>query len=122
MFLVMERLDGETLSARLSRGPLPLVDAIQIMGHVLSALDALHRHGIVHRDLKPSNIFITPHGAKLLDFGLARRAGDDDTHAPMTDPGMLVGTPRYMAPEQVRGERWTSERTFSRRARSCTRC
>ena len=73
---------------------------------MLLALDALHQRGVVHRDLKPSNIFLTPHGVKLLDFGLARPmpAAMADTQTNLTVPGAILGTPSYMAPEQVRGE------------------
>ena len=71
MFLAMELLQGESLAARSSRGPLPLGEAGSIALGVLHGLEALHRQGLVHRDLKPSNIFLTPHGVKLLDFGLA---------------------------------------------------
>jgi serine/threonine protein kinase/tetratricopeptide (TPR) repeat protein len=100
LFLAMELLDGEPLSTRLSRGALPPGDASQIGLSVLSALGALHLKGIVHRDLKPSNIFLALHGVKLLDFGLARplTAGSD-----LTMPGVVMGTPRYMAPEQIEG-------------------
>jgi TolB-like protein/tRNA A-37 threonylcarbamoyl transferase component Bud32 len=105
-FLVMELLDGETLSDRLLRGPLALAPALEIMLPVLSALSALHARGLVHRDLKPSNIFLTPHGVKLLDFGLARQIARDaaDTMSAITLPGTLSGTPRYMAPEQITGD------------------
>ena len=72
LFLAMELLEGESLATRLERGPLPVPEAIRLGLDVLSALGALHEQRIVHRDLKPSNIFLTPHGAKLLDFGLAR--------------------------------------------------
>jgi serine/threonine-protein kinase len=73
---------------------------------ILGALSALHAHGIVHRDLKPTNIFMTPYGVKLLDFGLARPQFDDSavTTAGLTRAGVVVGTPRYMAPEQVTGD------------------
>ncbi len=70
---------------------------------MLSALSALHARGIIHRDLKPSNVFVTPHGVKLLDFGLARPELDEpaQTVTAITQAGMLIGTPRYMAPELV---------------------
>src|SRR5207249_1550560 len=71
LFIAMERLEGESLAEHLRRGALPLTDTVQIGLQVLAALDALHRRGITHRDLKPSNIFLTPHGAKVLDFGIA---------------------------------------------------
>ena len=73
---------------------------------MLSALDAIHARGIVHRDLKPSNIFLTPHGVKLLDFGLARAVEEagDQTHAGITMAGTVMGTPHYMSPEQLTGD------------------
>jgi TolB-like protein len=105
LFLAMELLDGEPLSDRLARGPLPAGDAIQIALAVLSALAALHQKGIVHRDLKPSNIFLSAHGVKLLDFGLARPlvgpAGSAESD--LTQPGVVFGTPRYLAPELIEG-------------------
>lgn len=105
-FLTMELLEGEPLDRRLLRGPVSSRDALPIALAVLNALEALHGRGLVHRDVKPSNIFITHHGPKLLDFGLARPALEglpDDGSTPVTQAGMVVGTPQYMAPEQVTG-------------------
>jgi serine/threonine protein kinase/tetratricopeptide (TPR) repeat protein len=109
LFIAMELLEGEALAERLRRGPLSVADALPIGLGVLAALSALHGRGIVHRDLKPSNVFLTPHGAKLLDFGLARPSDPGlslgaSSVAELTQTGMLVGTPRYMAPEQVTGD------------------
>ena len=72
----------------------------------MAALEALHRHDIVHRDLKPSNVFLTPVGVKLLDFGLARPVASSSaqTEAGLTMPGTIVGTPSYLAPEQLLGQ------------------
>jgi serine/threonine protein kinase len=75
-YLVLEFLEGETLALRLRRGPVPLAELLEIAGQIASALDFAHRHGIVHRDLKPGNVMLTRRGAKLLDFGLARRSPD----------------------------------------------
>ena len=103
-FLCMELLDGQSLADRLMGGPLSLPDAATTELAMLSALAALHRRGIVHRDLKPTNIFLTANGVKLLDFGLARTAAASPDETAVTVPGMVMGSPRYMAPEQVRGE------------------
>ena len=101
LYLVMELLSGDPLSERIARGTIPLVEALQVTLGVLGALEALHSRGIVHRDLKPSNVFLTSHGVKLLDFGLARPpATEAHTDPGLTSPGMIVGTPRYMPPEQ----------------------
>jgi serine/threonine protein kinase/tetratricopeptide (TPR) repeat protein len=105
LFIAMELLEGEALSERLRHGPLSVSHAVPIGLGMLAALSALHARGIVHRDLKPSNVFLTPHGVKLLDFGLARpqlEAALDSTEG-LTRTGILMGTPRYMAPEQVVG-------------------
>lgn len=112
-FMVMELLEGEALASRLLRGPLPLDQAIDAVLKILSALSALHGRALLHRDLKPSNIFLSTHGVKLLDFGLAKAvAGRQDetphdetlTDAELTQPGMIVGTPRYASPEQIAGK------------------
>jgi eukaryotic-like serine/threonine-protein kinase len=105
LFIAMELLEGEVLADRLRRGPLNATDAIAVGLEMLGALAALHARGIVHRDLKPSNVFLTSHGVKLLDFGLAR----PEMEGPLSDTGLtrtgiLMGTPRYMSPEQVAGE------------------
>lgn len=104
-YLVMELLEGESLAARLARGALPLGDAVEIALGMLAALDALHGHATMHRDLKPSNVFLSTHGVKLLDFGLAKPSAShaDATETELTQPGMILGTPRYASPEQVTG-------------------
>jgi serine/threonine protein kinase/tetratricopeptide (TPR) repeat protein len=106
VFIAMELLEGEALAARLERGALTAAEAMPIGLGVLAALAALHGRGIVHRDLKPSNVFLTSHGVKLLDFGLAQPelAGADGLAAGLTRTGVVMGTPRYMSPEQVAGE------------------
>jgi Tol biopolymer transport system component len=126
-YLVMEYVQGESLDARLRRGPLPLKQAMELAMQICDALDRAHRAGIVHRDLKPANIMVTESGAKLLDFGLAKPsaalatfAGDNPGSltpstptvnlsslrtpaAALTQQGTIVGTFQYMAPEVVQG-------------------
>jgi non-specific serine/threonine protein kinase len=106
LFIAMELLEGEPLSDQLQRGPLNVADAVTVGLEMLAALSALHARGIIHRDLKPSNVFRTPHGVKLLDFGLARPELDSAMSAAtdITRTGTIMGTPRYMAPEAIRGE------------------
>ncbi len=101
-YLVMEWLDGEDLGTRLKGAGLSVEEALGIARQVASALSAAHEKGIVHRDVKPSNVYLVdrqPDRVKLLDFGIARRAG----LATLTTTGIVVGTPSYMAPEQARG-------------------
>jgi serine/threonine-protein kinase len=106
LFIAMELLEGEALSDRLRRGPLSAAETLPVGVAMLAALAALHTRGIVHRDLKPSNVFLTPHGLKLLDFGLARPEleGALQADTALTRTGVVMGTPRYMSPEQVVGE------------------
>jgi serine/threonine protein kinase len=108
LYLAMELLEGEPLSTALVRGPQPVAETVALGRGILAALDALHANGVIHRDLKPSNVFLTPHGVKLLDFGLARPLPSELTQSLAREPdltrsGLIVGTPRYMSPEQVLG-------------------
>ena len=110
-FIVMEFVDGETLAARLSRGALPVREAVHYARQIAGAVDAAHRRNIIHRDLKPSNIMLSKSGAKLLDFGLAKlhqpvepigemaTVTNDISHS-----GDVLGTLRYMAPEVLKGK------------------
>src|SRR5262249_20679080 len=103
-FLVMELIDGKTLREIAGEGP-PLGVLGAVIGQVARALAAAHGAGIVHRDIKPENIMVRPDGyVKVLDFGLARRLPSSLGFSPdgaTTDPGLLLGTLRYMSPEQA---------------------
>jgi len=111
-YLVMELLEGQTLSDRLAKGPLPLDQTLRYGAEIADALDRAHRQGIVHRDLKPGNVMLTSSGVKILDFGLARAIAPSSsatlltalpTEAPLTEAGTVLGTVQYMAPEQLEG-------------------
>jgi len=114
-YLVMEYIEGETLAGRLTKGSLPVDQALRFAVQIADALDKAHRQGLVHRDLKPGNIMLTASGAKLLDFGLAKLvqtgSGSAATHLTalptaekdLTAAGAIIGTLQYMAPEQLEG-------------------
>jgi eukaryotic-like serine/threonine-protein kinase len=112
-FIVMEYVEGETLKARIDRGPLDLPQVLDVGLQVAEAVGAAHAAGVIHRDLKPGNVIVTPEGwAKVLDFGLATTApllpgamdGSAEHLSRLTGTGLAVGTIPYMSPEQTRGE------------------
>ncbi len=115
-FLVMECIEGETLATRLERGALPFDQALDYAEQIAGGLDTAHRSGIVHRDVKPGNVMLIKDGVKLLDFGLAKVVEDktptNDSSAPteqrdlhpISDERAILGTPQYMAPEQLQGD------------------
>jgi hypothetical protein len=109
MYAVTELLEGQSLRDRLSTGAVPVRKSVEVMVQVARGLAAAHDKGIIHRDLKPENVFLLMGGqVKILDFGLARQiptgTGATETGLVATDPGTVMGTVGYMAPEQVRGE------------------
>ena len=117
-YLVMEYLEGETLSDRLGKGPLPTEQVLKYGIEICAGLEKAHKNGVIHRDLKPGNIMLTKSGAKLMDFGLAKAVPASEPPAssltmtisrpsaeqPLTTQGTVVGTFHYMAPEQVEGK------------------
>ena len=112
-YLVMEKVEGETLAERLTRGALSTGEVLRWGAQIADALDRAHRAGVVHRDLKPGNVMLARSGVKLMDFGLARPVGPGATAtrtqsptmaAPLTAEGSIVGTFQYMAPEQLEGK------------------
>lgn len=111
-YIVMEFIEGKTLSSVLAAGRAPLGGVAQLLTEVLSALGAAHELGIVHRDLKPDNVLVTGEGhAKVLDFGIAKLAPGLASSSPRTATGALLGTPAYMAPEQISGATTVDART-----------
>ena len=103
-YVVSELLEGETLRARLQRGPVPLHDSVTFARQIVSGLAAAHDKGIVHRDLKPENLFICRDGVvKILDFGLAKQVMEPAADRDVLDRTYVMGTAGYMSPEQVRG-------------------
>jgi serine/threonine protein kinase/tetratricopeptide (TPR) repeat protein len=107
-FIAMEYLEGETLAARIKKGPLPLDETLKIAIALAVALDTAHRKGIIHRDLKPGNIMLSSSGPKLLDFGLARRESTEPEDSGVLagvsgDKSQVIGTLAYMSPERLQG-------------------
>jgi serine/threonine protein kinase/tetratricopeptide (TPR) repeat protein len=100
LFIVMAYYEGETLKQKLERGPLPIIETVEIASEIADGLAKAHAQGVVHRDVKPGNLIVTEDGVKILDFGLAKFADA----LQLTVPGSTIGTVAYMSPEQARGE------------------
>ena len=108
LVMIMEYVEGESLSARLNHGPIPVADALNYLDQVLNALSYAHNRHVIHRDIKPANMMLTPEGVvKLMDFGIARTQGESNK---LTATGSTLGSLNYMSPEQVKGEA-TDERS-----------
>jgi len=114
-YLVLELVEGETLADRIARGPIPVGEALKIAKQICQALEGAHEKGIIHRDLKPANVKLTPDGKiKVLDFGLAKAQERESPDGSLSNsptistmasqPGVILGTPAYMSPEQARGK------------------
>ena len=108
----MPYVEGESLRARLARGPLPLPEAVSLLRDVAQALAYAHEHGVVHRDIKPDNVLLTGGTAMVTDFGVAKAltAATDAGQGGITTLGVVLGTPAYMAPEQGAGDPATDHR------------
>ena len=114
VFLVMEYIEGETLHQRLRQGRMPRAQVVHVAGEIAEALQEAHARGFIHRDLKPANIMLTGQGhVKIMDFGLAKRVSTSPSQdeatgelgPELTNPGTVLGTPSYMSPEQIKGQR-----------------
>src|SRR3954468_20861308 len=108
LVMIMEYVEGQSVSSALDRGPLSVADALTYLDQVLEALSFAHKHKIIHRDIKPANMMVTSQGyIKLMDFGIART---EDESSKLTAPGSTLGSMSYMSPEQIKGEA-TDERS-----------
>jgi serine/threonine-protein kinase len=112
-YYTMPFVDGESLRARLGRGPVSIAEVVSILRDVSRALAYAHAHGVVHRDIKPDNVLLSGHTAVVTDFGIAKAiaaAAQGPAGATITQLGTAVGTPMYMAPEQAAGDPGTDHR------------
>jgi eukaryotic-like serine/threonine-protein kinase len=117
-YIAMEVIEGRSLKELvLTRGPLPITDAIHYARQMLEALRFAHRHGIIHRDIKPHNTLIGEQGLKVTDFGIARYGPSQ-----MTEAGSIMGTAQYLSPEQARGAPVTASSDLYSWGSSCAGC